>query len=460
MKKFALLVALSLLLVGTESLKSCKHGNFKRQDGVKTCYKAVRESCTNGERCALGLKCEDDVCVASTCRAPRCPAGEYRDDCGRTRCYKLEEEACGGVFGECAAGLACTGGTCRQCDNSMIEPACNNTDLQYIDDCGNVRCYKDLGERCHNLAVSHRQCKPGTGCLEEGRVCENRRAFVKQCEHGAYEDKDGKLFCYKGLYGSCGGLYEYGRCAAGLWCKDDEERKQPGFCVPEKCMADCSPVDEKMCTNETRVDECGCKVSYKFEGESCGVVDGECSDDYKCIEGICRSCPAERKQWAGEERCGKNRMYYDQCRSKRCIKESTEGEACGGPHNRGRCVTGAVCNATATETGVCISTKACDEKKHTLNLSPLCADESVVCSDACGRKGCCVQERGQNCGKYPRFRCRAGLSCKKGKCRDPKMLKILATRKPRSSEEAKKLAPTNEHIRREIEAVEKKMNSE
>ncbi len=320
--------------------------NCRMQQGGVACIQAQdtqqwRCGCTDGNECAAGETCMDDM----TCCAPECAGMCEGDDNG-----------CGGQCANpCDSGQWCSAGTCPDC----VEAAhCGLSCMDCSVLSTNQACFQDEDSTFRCGCVDSNDCQQNQTCQPDG-VCTGCTPDCDDKCNGADDTCDGNCNdpCTDGSW--CDG-YECVPCVdsmhCGLACENCEAETSNRDCVNPAgdwlcgCDGDedCLTGDNDVCVGS----QCQCipDCTGKCDGVSDGCV-GTCTDP--CLSGqwcngqACQECMVPTNCGPGCANCAGEETDKD------CVLDAGLGTWQCGCDNADDCLAGQACASQACCTPVC-----------------------------------------------------------------------------------------------------------
>ncbi len=264
--------------------------------------------CLQESDCGAGLKCLNNVCkTEGTCSDSVKNQDESGADCGGLVCTPrcAEDVACA-LESDCAMGLGCVGGLCKQpCSNGLEDV--DETDV----DCGGATCSARCGRDKGCAQAS--DCANGDACVEG--LCK-----PVSCSNDVKDADESDV--------DCGGASACARCERKAACSDRTDCASGDICWESLCVA-LSCIDGRYTTGESDQD-CG--------GPNCGPCNAykRCEGDDDCVDAT--TCESNIDPYT-----------YAVCISSECsnmIKDAGESDVdCGGSSVCRRCDSGETCAA-------------------------------------------------------------------------------------------------------------------
>ena len=341
-------------------------GILECENGCSNTLKICNIKCgqTAGEKCELGVKCDDNKnCASGLC------------------C--LDKNKCDSKLNTCVCNANNNG--------SKNSNGCPNKDIQYCDDSftckdklslsescekdyqclNNAPCVEKEGERICSCNDMNNGCEKGKTCFEEYNQCTDCKLF--KCNlNDNYRTTDCKCHSKKNGNQECINDFECksGRCNKVCLCKSDSDCNDSEYCVGESekknCVArvkvgkDCDDNNQclsKMCDSKYKKCECDTKTDFGCEE---GLV---CGSDYL-------SCVKKNSLKVGES-CNDN----DQC-----LSESCNGKKCACTKDD-HCETSKLCHIV---TGTCILPKSLQPGEKCIGDNPeVCSHGYCTTEDVC-----------------------------------------------------------------------------
>ena len=437
--------ALACLLVGGLGASGCSREPLPPADPGDTAdpgstLSQEGENCQKTADCALGLKCLQYVCTASTneCAELDCDDGNpcTDDACAEGACVWTSNSAeCAAAA--CAGGVraparSCAGGACPEpdagspcadgygcadattcagsCDDSL---ACADGWFCLDDSCAAER---GDGEACAGDAQCQSDhCEGGTCCAagvcctadapcDDANVCTDDVCDGFMCSSEENSAQCSEPICNAGSLtgprfcsgGSCAEGGEVSNCPGGLVVCQDATSCKPGCTATVDCASGswcdqgaCSPAEEAGagCTADEQCGSAHCQNGYCCDAGECCASDEDCDDANACTEDVCYEsvCLSGSVEGAcGASQCDGD-VYWP---TPSCL----EGE-CVGPNESTDCAAG----VPPCSLGICTSTGCTTE--------PVNGDECVVASCVGGQlttggtceEGQCVPDDAQPC---------------------------------------------------------------
>lgn len=286
--------------------------------------------CEAGESCAtcVDCKCDDSICVGTTCCIPDCTGKA----CGA--------DGCGSVCAYCPDGMQCNvNGQCIGQANCG-DDTCGNGPGETCESCSDCVC--DTGVSCLNQTCCAPDCSgkdcgdDGCGhscgdCMTKGEVCDPKGQCVPQATCG--DEK-----CDEALGENCN------LCQGDCPCMS-------GSCTPAGTC--CTP---QCAGKECGLDQCGSLCGSCTGGETCdasGQCVMTCGDGTCSSAETCSSCAAD---------CGCTMPKV--CSGGGCCTPNCAGKACGPDGCGGMCPPGCPTNF-GCQNGACVQTNGCGDNNCT-----------------------------------------------------------------------------------------------